>query len=215
MSRIIFGRIATGLHRIFCLVMAISILAACSDNNTGRKAQSGQVTAVSGKAAIGGSYTLVDHNGNTVTDIDFHGKAQLIYFGYAYCPDVCPTALQQMGAALALSGRAADHYQPMFITIDSERDTPDMLAQYVTNNGFPDGLVGLTGTSEQLKQAMKAFKVIGQKVDDPDSASGYTYDHSSIIYMMDAQGEFVDVFTHTTTPRQIADRLVAYKKTGR
>lgn len=211
MSRIIFGRMVAGLS----LAITVSMLAACSDNNTGRKAQSGQVTAVSGKAAIGGAYTLVDHTGKTVTDVDFHGKAQLIYFGYAYCPDVCPTALQQMGAALALAGRAADYYQPMFITIDSERDTPEMMAQYVTNNGFPDDLTGLTGTPEQLKQAMTVFKVIGQKVEDPDSAAGYTYDHSSIIYMMDKNGEFVDVFTHATTPRQMADRLISYKKTGR
>jgi len=191
------------------------MLAACSDNSSGRKAQSGQVTSVSGKAAIGGAYTLVNQNGETVTDTDFHGKAQLIYFGYAYCPDVCPTALQQMGAALALAGRSASNYQPIFITIDAERDTPEMLAQYVTNNGFPEGLIGLTGTPEQLKHVMKVFKVIGQKVEDPDSAAGYTYDHSSLIYMMDEEGEFLDVFTHTTTPRQMADRLISYKKTGR
>jgi len=215
MSRIIFGRIAAWSHRIIYLIIATMILVACSDNNTARKAESGQVTAVSGKAAIGGAYTLVDHTGKTVTDIDFHGKAQLIYFGFAYCPDVCPTALQQMGAGLALAGNAADYYQPIFITIDSERDTPEMMAKYVTNNGFPEGLIGLTGSPEQLKHAMKVFKVIGQKVEDPNSVSGYTYDHSSIIYMMNAKGEFVDVFTHTTTPRQIADRLIAYKKTGR
>lgn len=211
MSRIIFGRLVAGLS----LAATVTILGACSDNNAGRKASSGQVTAVSGKAAIGGVYTLVNHNGETVTDADFHGKAQLIYFGYAYCPDVCPTALQQMGAALALAGRAADHYQPIFITIDSERDTPEMLAQYVTNNGFPEDLIGLTGTPEQLKQVMKAYKVVGQKVEDPESAAEYTYDHSSIIYMMDEEGEFLDVFTHSTTPRQMADRLISYKKTGR
>jgi len=210
MSRIIFRRIVTGMS----LTIAVSLLGACSDNGGTRTAQSGQVTAT-GKAAIGGAYSLVDHTGKAVTDADFHGKAQLIYFGYAYCPDVCPTALQQMGAALELAGDAADHYQPIFITIDSERDTPEMMAQYVTNNGFPDGLIGLTGSSEQLAHAMKVFKVIGQKVEDSDSAAGYTYDHSSIIYMMDKQGVFVDVFTHATTPQQIADRLISYKKTGR
>lgn len=211
MSRIIFGRRVA----ILGLSIALGILGACSDEVSNRAAQSGQVTAVSGKAAIGGAYTLVDHTGKTVTDVDFHGQAQLIYFGYAYCPDVCPTTLQQMGAALALAGRAADHYQPIFITIDAERDTPEVMAQYVTNNGFPEGLVGLTGNPEQLKHAMKVFKVIGQKIEDPDSAAGYTYDHSSIIYLMDKNGEFVDVFTHATTPRQIADRLISYKKTGR
>ncbi len=215
MSRIILRRIVTQSNHILSLVMAVALLSACSQNNNKPKAQSGQVTVVSGKAAIGGAYTLVDHNGKTVTDQDLHGKAHLIYFGYAYCPDVCPTALQQMGAALSMSGSAADYYQPIFITIDSERDTPEKMAQYVTNNGFPDGLIGLTGSPKQIKQAMSAFKVIGQKVEDPDSATDYTYNHSSIIYFMDAKGQFVDVFTHASTPRSIADRLISYKKTGR
>lgn len=210
MSRVFLGRIATAMF----LAVTLSLIGACSDKGAKRTAQSGQVTAT-GKAAIGGAYTLVDQTGKAVTDKDFHGKPQLIYFGYTFCPDVCPTALQQMGAGLALAGDAADYYQPIFITIDPERDTPEMLAQYVTNNGFPKGLIGLTGSPEQIAHAMKVFKVIGQKVEDPDSAAGYTYDHSSIIYLMSEKGEFVDVFTHATTPQQIADRLIAYKKTGR
>lgn len=210
MSRIIFGRMVAGL----ALFVSLGVLGACSDNSTSQTAQSGTVRS-SGKAAIGGSYTLVDHTGKTVTNVDYHGKAQLIYFGYAYCPDVCPTALQQMGAALELAGNAANYYQPIFITIDAERDTPEMLAQYVTNNGFPDGLIGLTGTPEQVAHAMKVFKVIGQRVDDANSVADYTMDHSSIIYLMDENGEFVSPFTHASTPRSIADRLISYKKTGR
>ena len=182
-------------------------------------ATSGQNTVVSGKAMIGGAYTLVDHTGATVTEENYMGRPQLIYFGYAYCPDVCPTALQQMGAALYLTEQKmptlAGHYQPIFITIDAERDTPEKMAQYVTANGFPKGLIGLTGSSEQLKQAQKAFAVIGQKIEDSSNPDGYTYDHSSLIYLMDAKGEFVDIFTHADTPQKIADRLIAYKKTGR
>ena len=178
------------------------------------KFQSGPVTVVSGKAAIGGDYTLVDHTGKAVTQDDYLGKAQLIYFGFAFCPDVCPTALQQLGAALHLAGNAADHYQPIFITIDAERDTPEKMALYITANGFPKNLIGLSGTEEQIKHAKKVFAVYGQKVNDPSSAAGFTYDHSSLIYLMDAKGEFVDLFTHDDSPQKIADRLIAYKKTG-
>lgn len=182
-------------------------------------ATSGQNTVVSGKAAIGGAYTLVDHTGTTVTEQNYFGRPQLIYFGYAYCPDVCPTALQQMGAALYLAEQKMpaleNYYQPIFITIDAQRDTPEKMAQYVTANGFPKGLIGLTGSTEQLKQAQKAYAVIGVKIEDGSNPDGYTYDHSSLVYLMDAKGEFVDIFTHADTPQKIADRLIAYKKTGR
>jgi len=216
MSRIIFGRNVA----IFGLGIVLLTLGACSgDKKTearpnGQIAQSGPVTAVSGKADIGGAYELVDHNGKTVTDKDFLGKAQLIFFGFAFCPDVCPTALQKMGVALDMSGDAAADYQPIFITVDPTRDTPEMLAQFVTANGFPDGLVALTGTQAQIDQAKKAFKVYGAKADDPASAAGYTFDHTSLIYMMDKNGEFLDVFSHRTTAQDMANRLVQHQKAG-
>lgn len=191
------------------------ILGGCEDANV---ATSGQNTVVSGTAAIGGAYTLVDHTGKTVTDVDFHGRPQLIYFGFAFCPDICPTALQTMSAALDMASEKdtelAEHYQTMLITIDPERDTPAQLALYVTANGFPKNLVGLTGSPEQIKAVKKTFAVIGNKVEDPSSATGYTYDHSSLIYLMDEKGEFVDVFTHGDTPLDIANRLLSYKETG-
>ena len=215
MSRIIFGRkVAEYIVLMTISLFSIAILSACSPKGDTGKAQSGQVTAT-GKAAIGGAYTLVDQTGKTVTDVDFHGRPLLIYFGYAYCPDVCPTALQQMGAALELAGKAADYYQPIFITIDPERDTPEKLAQYVTAPGFPKGLIGLGGSAQQIDRVKEAFKVYGKKAEDPDSADGYTYDHSSMMYLMDENGEFIDVFSHSNTPQEIADRLIAYKKTGR
>lgn len=202
---------------IFVLGTALALtLGGCNDNSV---AASGQNTVVAGKAAIGGTYTLIDHTGKTVTDADYHGRAQLIYFGFAFCPDICPTALQTMGAAIDMASEKdkniADFYQTMLITIDPERDTPEQLALYVTANGFPKNLVGLTGSATQIKDVKKTFAVIGNKVDDPSSATGYTYDHSSLIYLMDKNGEFVDVFTHGDTAIDIADRLIAYKKTGR
>ncbi len=182
-------------------------------------ATSGKNTIVSGKAAIGGAYSLTDHTGKAVTDATYFGKPQLIYFGYAYCPDVCPTALQQMGAALDIAQRKdasiASYYQPLFITIDPERDTIEKLALYVTANGFPKGLIGLTGTETQIEQVKKSFAVIGNKIEDTSNSAGYTYDHTSLIYLMDAKGEFVDIFTHADAPDIIAKRLIAYKKTER
>ncbi|MEE9272889.1 MAG: SCO family protein [Robiginitomaculum sp.] len=176
--------------------------------------QSGPVTVHSGTAALGGPFSLIDQTSHSVTDKDFLGKAQLIYFGYTYCPDVCPTALQQMGAALALAGDAANDYQPIFITIDPERDTPASLARYVTANGFPKGLIGLSGTMEQIEAAKSAFSVYGKKVIDDASTGGVTFDHSSLIYMMDEQGVFLDIFTHKDSPQKIADRLISHTKTG-
>jgi len=177
-------------------------------------ATSGQVITSTGQAAIGGSFSLVDHHGKPVTEADFFGKPQLVFFGFSFCPDVCPTALQQMGAALELAGAAAGHYQPIFITIDPERDTPEQLALYVTANGFPKGLTGLTGTDAQITAVKDVFAVYGKKVTDPTSAAEFTFEHSSIIYLMDAQGKFVSAFSHTDTPEKIAKRLVEYKETG-
>ncbi|HFB54753.1 MAG TPA: SCO family protein [Hellea balneolensis] len=191
--------------------MASALLGSCGDANPSAPAiSSGTVTQVSGKAAIGGAYTLIDHTGKTVSDADYKGKAQLIYFGYAYCPDVCPAALQQLGAALALSGDAARAYQPLFISIDPERDTPEKLALYVTANGFPKGLIGLTGSVEQIEHAKKIFGVYGQKIEDPSNPDGFSYDHTSLIYLMDKNGEFVDIFTHADTPADMAKRLIEY-----
>jgi len=213
MSRIIFRRTVA----VFSLGIAFMVLGACSGDRKpdGQVAQSGSVTVVSGKADIGGVYELVDHTGKTVTNKDYLGKAQLIFFGFAYCPDVCPTALQKMGAALELAGDAGDAYQTIFITVDPTRDTPEMLAQFVTANGFPDGLVALTGSQAQIDKVKKAFKVYGAKAEDPTSAAGYTFDHTSLIYMMDKNGEFLDVFSHRTTPQEIADRLVLHDKAKR
>lgn len=202
---------------IFALgtVLAL-VLGGCGESTI---ATSGQNTVVAGKAAIGGTYTLVDHTGKTVTDADYHGRPQLIYFGFAFCPDICPTALQTMGTAIDMANKAdkgiAEFYQTMLITIDPERDTPEQLALYVTANGFPNNLIGLTGSEQQITDVKKTFAVTGNKVSDPSSATGYTYDHTSMIYLMDKNGEFVDVFTHGDTSIDIATRLITYKKTGR
>ena len=177
--------------------------------------QSGQNTVISGAANIGGAFSLIDHNGRPVSDADYKGKPLLMYFGFAYCPDVCPTSLQKMGAALSLVGGDKDYFQSLLITVDPERDTPEQLALYVTAPGFPENLIGLTGTQAQIDTVKSAYSAIGNKLEDKESAAGYTYSHTDFIYLMDKDGKFVDIFSTSDTPQTIANRLKSYKKTGR
>ncbi len=175
--------------------------------------QTGKVVT-SGKAEIGGPFTLVNQDGLTVTEADFLGRPQMIYFGFSYCPDICPTALIQMGRAQHALGKRAKDIQNIFISVDPERDTPESLKQYVTANGFPDKLIGLTGSLQQVESAKTAFRVFAQKVEDDGGASAYTVDHSSIIYFMDKNGELIDFFTHKTAVSEIVARVKLYQKSG-
>ena len=173
-------------------------------------ARSGPAVAT-GEANIGGPYELINQNGETVTEQSFIGKPQIIFFGFAYCPDVCPMALQQIGAVLSDIDPKGEIFTPIFISVDPERDTPEELAVYVTNNGFPKGLVGLTGSPEQIEKAKLAYKVYSTKVPDPDSTAGYTVDHASLIFVIDRDGKFHNVFTHTSTMDDIKTGLSVFK----
>jgi protein SCO1/2 len=157
-----------------------------------------------GTVQIGGPFELTDHTGKTVTDLDFRGRYMLIYFGYSYCPDVCPTELAKMSLALDLIGDKADRIAPIFITVDPERDTSAHLATYVTN--FHERMVGLTGTEQQVSQAAKAYRIYFRKVED-ETSTDYLMDHSSIIYLMGPDGKYVTHFSHGTNAEDIAKRL--------
>ncbi|MGB0670197.1 MAG: SCO family protein [Rhodospirillales bacterium] len=177
------------------------------------KEPSGQTPekASSEKAAprIGGSFTLVDQDGKTVTDADFKGRFMLIYFGYTFCPDVCPTSLTTMSQALDLLGDKADRIQPLFITVDPERDKPEHLKDYVAF--FHPSLVGLSGSLEQVQAAAKAYRVYYAKVEeDPEDPTAYLMDHSSIVYLMGPDGAFVDHFNHDTSPDAMAAKLAQH-----
>lgn len=171
-------------------------------------------TVTSGTADIGGDYTLTNQDGDTVTQAAALGKPQLIYFGFSYCPDICPTALQKMGAAQARIDPEGDKLSYFFFSVDPERDTAESLKLYVTANGFPEGLQGLTGTQEQVDVAKSAFKVYSQKVPTPDSAANYTVDHSDIIYLMDKDGKFVEFFYGQSTVPEMAARINMHLQTG-
>ncbi len=167
--------------------------------------QVSNVLPSTGKALVGGPFTLVDHTGKTVTEKDFRGRYMLVYFGFTHCPDVCPTGLQVMSAALEKVGAKADQVTPILITVDPERDTPEQLASYVPS--FHPRLVGLTGSPEQVGAALKSYRVYAKKVDDPKSAAGFTFDHTSLFYLMDRNGDYIAHFTHATPVDRIAERL--------
>jgi len=172
-------------------------------------------TVMSGAADIGGAYTLTNHSGETVTEAASLGKPQMIYFGFSYCPDVCPTALQKIGAVQSRIDPAGDKMNYLFISVDPERDTPESLKLYVTANGFPKGLTGLTGTQDQIDAVKSAYKVYSQNVPTPESAADYTVDHSDIIYLMDKDGTFVEFFFGKSTVPEMVERVRAHLKTGR
>jgi len=160
---------------------------------------------VSGKALVGGAFTLTDNTGKRATDQDFRGKYMLVFFGYTSCPDICPAGLQLMAGALEKLGPKAAHITPIFISVDPERDTPEKLAAYVKN--FDPRLVGLTGTPEEIAAVAKAYKVYYAKAPNKERPDDYTMDHTSIIYVMDPKGEFVTHFTPATNVDEMAAKL--------
>lgn len=182
-------------------------LSACNPDNNSTVAQSGTVIA-SGTAAIGGPFTLTDTDGNTFTQDNLKGQPSLIYFGFSYCPDVCPTALQKLGVIQSQLGKDSGDVQFVFVSVDSERDTPESLAPYISSRGFPDGLIGLSGTQEQVEQAVAVHRVYAQKVKDQQSAAEFTYDHSDLIILMNSEGTFEDIFTRDKTPQSIASAVL-------
>lgn len=191
-------------------VMATGLAACGPASTSGDSGRTGSATVSTGTADIGGPFTLVDNTGAVVTEAAFEGQPTLLYFGFSYCPDVCPTALQKLGVAQERMGDAADRVQFVMITVDPERDTADQLAIYVTNNGFPEGLRGFTGTVEQVDAVKNAYKVYAQKVPLEDSAMDYTVDHQDIIFLLGKDGKFADFFTVRSTPADIATRTRQY-----
>lgn len=152
--------------------------------------------------AIGGAFTLVDQNGKAFSSERLKGKPTLIYFGYAFCPDVCPTSLLLMQTAIEKLGPDAfKKVNLVFITVDPERDTPELMKGYVEN--FSPTFIGLTGTAEQVAAASRAYRVYYQKV--PGKNGGpYLMDHSSIVYLLDRNGRFTTHFTHEAKAEAIA-----------
>ncbi len=157
-------------------------------------------------AAIGGSFTLIDHNGNSVTEEDYSASYKLVYFGFTFCPEICPTELQKMASVLNTLGQYAEGIQPLFVSTDPERDTPDVMKSYVEM--FHPRLVGLTGSLEQIKAVQDSYKVYAAKVEDP-ALSDYTMNHSSYMFLMTPDDKPLALFSVEDTPADVAQQIEA------
>jgi protein SCO1/2 len=156
---------------------------------------------------IGGTFSLTSHTGQEVNNRSFGDQYKLVYFGYTFCPDVCPTELSDIRTALDQVGDTANQIQPIFITLDPERDTPEHLAGYVPL--FHDRLVGLTGTLEEIEEVASAFQVRYEKVEDPANVGYYHIDHTSLIYLIGPDDTVLDIYVYNDTADDIAAGLNA------
>ena len=161
-------------------------------------------TDEAGSTLVGGPFKLTDQTGLSVTDADYADRHKIVYFGYTYCPDVCPTGLTVITEALDLLGPKANKVKPLFITVDPDRDTVTVMADY--HQHFHPSFSNLTGTPEQIAAVAKAYRVFYQKAEDAGS-SDYLMDHSAVTYLMAPGGGFLTHFGPDTTPEQLAKAL--------
>jgi cytochrome oxidase Cu insertion factor (SCO1/SenC/PrrC family) len=162
-------------------------------------------TVTSGQIAVGGPFRLTDQHGKPAGNSDFRGRYMLIYFGYSFCPDVCPTTLAVMAQALDKLGGDARRVVPVFITIDPARDTPQVLDDYM--KAFGPNFVGLTGNDATIKQVEKEYRVYAVK--KPLEKGGYGMDHSSVLYLMGPDGRLVSFYDEAISPGDLAKELKA------
>jgi protein SCO1/2 len=169
---------------------------------------SGPSVETSGKALIGGPFTLTDQTGKTVTDQDFRGRYMLVFFGFTHCPDICPAELQVMSATLDELGPKAAQVVPVFITLDPERDTQAVVGDYVKN--FAPGFVGLTGSPEAIAEAAKAYRVAYSKFQEDKTTGDYSIDHSVLVYFMGSDGNYITHFAYGTPAAKMTETLRRY-----
>jgi protein SCO1/2 len=164
-------------------------------------------SASTGAGGVGGPFTLLDKTGKTVTDKDFRGKLMLVYFGYTFCPDVCPTTLGIVGQALdKLTPDERKQVAPIFITVDPDRDTPKVMGEYAAN--FAPDLVGLTGSPDAIQQVEHEYHVYAKKHEEKDGS--YSMDHSSIIYLMGKDGGYRGLVSGEVTVAQMVTAIRKY-----
>ena len=156
-----------------------------------------------GVANVGGPFTLVAGDGRTVTERDFKGTPFLVFFGFTHCPDICPTKLQEMSEVFAKLGRQGSKVRALFITVDPERDTPEIMKSYVSS--FDDRIVGLTGSREEVEKVAKAYRAFARRV--PTKDGDYTMEHTSLVYLMNRDGLFVGSLNLDRPPEEAAREI--------
>jgi protein SCO1/2 len=189
----------------------LAILALAFAVVTGLAVKRGILGAPSQSAAIGGPFHLTDQTGRPADAGVLRRKWNAVFFGYTYCPEACPTTLLALGQAEKLLGSKAADFQAVFISVDPARDTPKVMANYLSNSAFPHRTLGLTGTPAQVAEVTHAYHVFYQKVGEgPD----YQVNHSTITYLMSPNGEFVCVIPYGETPQMMAAQIQAAMKRG-
>ncbi len=156
-----------------------------------------------GIADIGGPFEMVDHTGKTVTEADFLGKPSVYFFGFTHCPDVCPTTLYEMSTYLEELGEDADKLNVAFVTVDPQRDTPQIMGDYISP--FDPHIPALSGSPEQVAAMVKAWRVYARKVEQDDGE--YTMDHTATIYLMDADGQFAGTIAYGEASETALEKL--------
>ena len=185
-----------------CAVIAVAMIAVTVVliNRPAAGLQPGEVVST-GQADVGGPFQLVDHDGRPVDQSMLEGKWSLVFFGFTYCPDFCPTTLAALEATKQRLGDKAKNLQIIFISVDPERDTPQALKDYLSSEGFPEGVIGLTGTPAQVRAAADAYKAFYQKVGDGED---YTMNHSLTVYLMGPDGQFRTAVAEELGPERSA-----------
>lgn len=190
-------------------------IAACSFSLTAL--YPAQVAAEMGVAGVAVSplapakyLAFTDHRGRAVSERDFAGKFMLVFFGYTHCPDICSTDLQVLSQAMDALGQAGENVQPVFITIDQERDTPEVLADYVGH--FHPRLLGLTGTKAQIAAAAKAYDVYAEKIYGEEESANFFINHTALTYLIGPDGNGIATFNHGTKPDEMAAAILNHLK---
>lgn len=188
-----------------CIAIAAALAAVTVVVVTGRD-QAAAVAdgSATGQASVGGPFQLVNQQGQPVDQGLLNGRWSLVFFGFTYCPDFCPTTLQALAATKARLGSAADDVQIVFISVDPERDTPAALKDYLATDGFPAGVIGLTGTETQVKTAADAYRAYYQRV---GTGPDYTMNHSLTVYLIGPDGKFRSALAHDLGPERSAQLI--------
>lgn len=185
-----------------CIAVAV-VIAITTIVAVGRKdAAMPLIEASTGQPQVGGPFQLVNQGGQTIDQTILNGKWSLVFFGFTYCPDYCPTTLAALDATQRQLGDQGKDLQIVFISVDPERDTPEALKDYLSSDGFPEGVIGLTGTPAQIRAAADAWRAVYQKVGDGDD---YTMNHSLTVYLVGPDGRFRAPLTHDLGPERAAD----------
>jgi protein SCO1/2 len=188
-----------------CIAIAAALATVTVIVVTGReRAQAVAEGTATGQPSVGGPFQLVNQAGQAVDQTLLNGKWSLVFFGFTYCPDFCPTTLTALEATRQRLGTAADDLQIVFISVDPERDTPQALKDYLSSDGFPPGVIGLTGSQEQVAGAARAYRAYYEKVGEGE---GYTMNHSLTVYLMGPDGQFRSAIAHDLGPERLAELI--------